>query len=235
MDDFDHIYESLFFTGRCLGALFLASAATMLVRDLAWYRFNLPTRNQTRTTKNCYDWFEHYIPKPKTPVEVKEFENIDYSEGLFDFSKPSMTLQEATLNKYEYIFDQLGLKPGMVLLDAGCGSGVWMDFCRAKGVRAIGLTLSPEQAKVVKAKGLEVEVRDFRVENPAFIGKFDRISALGSTEHVCSSMGAFAKGAARDRSVKTLTEAWGLFQRYLKPDGKIFVTVLTINDEAQWS
>lgn len=225
----DDVSDFPFLLGKFLGASFLTGVSLILARDLGWYFFNLPTRDQTKTTKNCYDWFEHYLP-------VTKGESIDYSEGLFDFTKnPSMTLQEATENKYQYIYDKLELKPGMTLLDAGCGDGVWMDFCRSKGVNAIGLTLSPEQAKAVTEKGLNVEVGDYRKENPEFLGKFDRITALGSTEHVCSSMGALADTAARDRSIQTLTDIWTLFQRYLKPDGKIFVTVLTLNEKVTWS
>lgn len=227
--DLDNIYESLCFSGRLLGISFLTAASIILVRDFSWYFLDWERRDQTKTTKNCYDWFVHYLP-------ITDGEDIDYSEGIFDFNnKPSMTLQEATRNKYEYIFAKLELKAGMVILDAGCGNGVWMDFCRSKGVKTIGLTLSPEQAKLVRAKGLEVEVGDYRVEKPEFIGKFDGISVMGSTEHISSSRGLFANDAARNRSNETLTEAWRLLKRYLKPGGKLFVTTLTVNDQVQWS
>src|SRR3990172_2447105 len=83
-------------------------------------------------------------------------------EGIFE-NNYSMTLQEATINKYEYIFNKLELKPGMKLLDAGCGTGVWMEFCRSKGIDVIGMTLSPEQAQLVKNKGLTVYVGDYRI------------------------------------------------------------------------
>ncbi len=222
-DDINDFY----FFARLIGALVLTAASMIAVRDIAWYFFNLPSRDQTKTTKNCYDWFEHYLPPEK--------KEIDYSEGLFNFDGQPMTLKAATLNKYDHIFNTLGLQPGMRLLDAGCGSGVWMEYCARRGVEVIGLTLSPEQAEVVKAKGLKVKVQDYRIEDSALIGLFDRITALGSTEHVCSSMGVFANNAARNRSKETLADIWRLFQRYLKPDGKIFVTVLTWNEKSKWS
>lgn len=214
---------------KILATSLMAAVTTIILRDVSWYFFNQPTRDQTKTTKNCYDWFEHYLP-------VTTGEVIDYSEGVFDFNQqPPMTLQAATTEKYRYIYEKLGLAPGMLLLDAGCGNGEWMRYCRSRGVNAIGLTLSPEQAKAVRAKELTVDVRDYRLENPAFIGMFDRITALGSTEHVSSSMGSFANGAARERCSNTLIDIWTLFQRYLKPDGKIFITVVTINEQVKWS
>ncbi|OGT26680.1 MAG: hypothetical protein A3I77_07625 [Gammaproteobacteria bacterium RIFCSPLOWO2_02_FULL_42_14] len=218
------IHDSLLFFAR---ALFVTYFSLLFMRNVAWYFFNLPTRDQTKTTRNCYDWFEHYLP----PIKHK----IDYSEGLFDFEEKGMTLETATENKYRYIFELLELKPGMSLLDVGCGSGVWMEYCAQQGVKVIGLTLSLEQVSVVRKKGLEVMQQDYRVKNPSFIGQFDRITTLGSTEHLCSSMGVFSNNAARLRSQKTIANVWRLFQSYLKPDGKIFVTTLTWNEKVPWS
>ena len=41
----------------------------------------------------------------------------------------------------------------MTLLDCGCGNGQWIDFCKKKGVDAIGLTFSQEQVDEIKSKG----------------------------------------------------------------------------------
>ncbi len=203
-------------------AIYLAAFASV---ELADYRFNVPWICQTDRTVACYQWFEHYLPS-----DYRSKNAIDYSEGLFhDFTE---TLEEATQKKYEHIFNKLGLTKGMRLLDAGCGTGVWLNYCRNRGVNVVGLTLSEEQARVVRAKGLEVHVTDYRVENPEYINSFDRITALGSSEHVCSSAGALM-GVARERCVDTLSRTWRLFGRYLKGRGQMFLTLLTSNQKVE--
>jgi cyclopropane fatty-acyl-phospholipid synthase-like methyltransferase len=164
--------------------------------------------------------------------------NKDFSEGNFrdknNIFNKDMSAHDATLNKYQNIFDKLELKEGMSLLDAGCGTGVWLDFCKKRGVNVVGITICPEQAEAVRAKGIEVYLSDYRRQIDNFIGKFDRITALGSTEHISSSRGTLAGTIARERSVKTLTEVWQLFNRYLKPEGMCFYTFLTVNERAHW-
>jgi hypothetical protein len=75
----------------------------------------------------------------------------------------------------------------------------------------------------------------YRDGNPSFIGRFDRITALGSTEHVGSSMGALTGDTARKRSINTLTNVWKLFHHYLRPNGLCYVTVMTCNEDVKWS
>ena len=193
---------------------------------LEW-RFNVPVWNQTERTATCYNWFEQYLEKNYD-------RNKDYSEGIFE-DNYAMSLQEATQNKYAYIFDKLGLKPGMKLLDAGCGTGVWMEFCKKRGDDVVGLTLSKEQAKEVRKKGMDVHVADYRDRNPSFIYEFDRITALGSSEHISSCAGCLIPGVAQNRANEIRIETWKLFYQYLKPEGKCYLTLLTINDKVDWS
>lgn len=203
----------------------------LLFFSLEYAEYGLDTQvwNQTERTSNCYDWFEHYL--------MKDYDlNKDYSEGLF-FGDSSLTIEEATLNKYDYIFDKLELKPGMKLLDAGCGTGKWMEYCHKKGVEVYGLTLSSEQADKVRKKGLDVSVWDYRVKYEPFISYFDRITALGSSEHVCSTTGnLIGQNVTQDRCNKMRIDAWKLFYQYLKPGGgtKAYITLLTTNPNKVW-
>jgi cyclopropane-fatty-acyl-phospholipid synthase len=100
------------------------------------------------------------------------------------------TLEEAQFAKYDLVARKLGLKPGMRLLDVGCGwGGMVRHAVKHYGVSAIGVTLSAEQAdwgqQEVKRQGLEdhAEVRfsDYR-DVPE--GEFDAISSIGLTEHI---------------------------------------------------
>ncbi len=80
---------------------------------------------------------------------------------------------------------KLGLRPGMRLLDIGCGWGGLVRFAAERfGVRATGITLSPEQAEVAReaCEGLPVEIRvqDFREVE----GRFDAVVSVGMFEHV---------------------------------------------------
>jgi cyclopropane fatty-acyl-phospholipid synthase-like methyltransferase len=181
---------------------------------------------QADRTAKCYDWFEQYLEKNYD-------RNKDYSEGIF-LGNFSMSLSEATEKKYEYIFNKLQLKAGMRVLDAGCGTGKWMKYLKDRGVDVVGMTLSEEQAKVVRQKDLDVRVADYRVKNEEFLGSFDRITALGSSEHVCTSLG-YLNGDATERCNQTRIDTWKLLKEYLKPDGKLYITVLTKNEKRAWS
>ncbi len=95
------------------------------------------------------------------------------------------TLEEAQEAKLDMICRKLGLKPGMRLLDIGCGWGSLMGFAAERyGVTCVGVTISKEQAELGAAryKGLPIEFRlqDYRDLNE----RFDRIASVGMFEHV---------------------------------------------------
>jgi cyclopropane-fatty-acyl-phospholipid synthase len=100
------------------------------------------------------------------------------------------SLEEAQEYKFDLIARKIALKPGMRLLDVGCGwGGMVMHAAREYGVKAIGVTLSEQQAiwvqQAIKKAGLEdlAEVRhqDYR-DVPET--DFDAISSIGMSEHI---------------------------------------------------
>jgi cyclopropane-fatty-acyl-phospholipid synthase len=105
------------------------------------------------------------------------------------YPDPEATLEEAQENKYRLIFEKLRLQPGDRLLDVGCGWGGMVRYAARRGVRAIGATLSAEQAawarKAIEAEGLGglAEVRHSDYRDVREIG-FDAVSSIGLTEHI---------------------------------------------------
>jgi len=100
--------------------------------------------------------------------------------------KDPKNLDKAQKAKMDLICRKLYLKPGMKLLDAGCGFGNFARYAAATyGVKVAGFTISEEQAKKARerCKGLPVEIRymDYREMKPE---KFDRIASIGMMEHV---------------------------------------------------
>jgi len=94
-------------------------------------------------------------------------------------------LDTAQENKLRLIFNKLRLKPGMEVLDIGCGWGGAARFAAERyGVRVTGVTVSSEQVRKAEAmrNGLPVEVRlmDYR----DIRGTYDRIYSIGMFEHV---------------------------------------------------
>ena len=94
-------------------------------------------------------------------------------------------LAKAQEDKLELVCRKLDLKPGMRVLDIGCGWGSFAGYAAEKyGVSVVGVTVSREQASLAieRCAGLDVEFRlqDYRDINE----QFDAIVSLGMFEHV---------------------------------------------------
>jgi cyclopropane-fatty-acyl-phospholipid synthase len=105
------------------------------------------------------------------------------------FADPSMTLEQAQLAKLNHIAAKLLLKPGMRVLDVGCGwGGLAMHLAEHYGAQVTGITLSEEQhayaiawaAERRLADRVSFHLRDYRDER----GTYDRIVSVGMFEHV---------------------------------------------------
>jgi len=157
------------------------------------------------------------------------------------FPSETATLEEAQANKYDLVARKLDLKPGMRLLDVGCGwGGMVRHAAREYGVKVIGVTLSREQAtwgqEAVRREGLEdlAEVRhgDYREITET---DFDAVSSIGLTEHIgvrnYPSYFSFLRGKlvpggrilnhCITRADNQFRDTGAFIDRYVFPDGEL--------------
>ncbi len=115
-----------------------------------------------------------------------------YSCGYWQVATTLDAAQEA---KLDLVCRKLGLRPGMRVLDIGCGWGGTAQFAAERyGVSVVGATVSAEQARHARelCAGLDVEIRleDYR----ALRGTFDRVLSIGMFEHVgCKNYSTFMR------------------------------------------
>lgn len=105
------------------------------------------------------------------------------------FSDPDFTLEQAQAAKKKHIAEKLLLKPGMRVLDIGCGwGGMALTLARDYGVSVLGVTLSEEQHKIATERARRAGLSDrveFRIQDYREIKEtFDRIVSIGMFEHV---------------------------------------------------
>ena len=109
-------------------------------------------------------------------------QRLVYSCGYWAEAHDLDAAQEA---KLDLVCRKLRLRPGMRVLDIGCGWGEALKFAAERyGVRGVGVTISREQAAFARdlCRGLPVEIRlqDYReLDEP-----FDAIFSIGMFEHV---------------------------------------------------
>jgi cyclopropane-fatty-acyl-phospholipid synthase len=124
----------------------------------------------------------HHYDVPAAFYELLLVESMAYSCAYFDGDD----LAKAQRAKLGLICRKLELRPGMRLLDVGCGWGSLAVHAAAEyGVRVTGITLSREQAAYARARvaGLPVEIRveDYRETGD---GPYDAIASIEMGEHV---------------------------------------------------
>ncbi|MEJ7834189.1 MAG: class I SAM-dependent methyltransferase [Nocardioides sp.] len=122
------------------------------------------------------------------------------------------TLEEAQTEKFDLVARKLDLKPGQRLLDVGCGwGGMVRHAAQEYGVRALGVTLSQQQAswgkEAVDRDGLgdlaEVRHLDYR---DVLESGFDAVSSIGLTEHI---------------GVRNYPSYFGSLRERLRPEGRL--------------
>src|ERR1700712_1046307 len=94
-------------------------------------------------------------------------------------------LEEAQVAKLDMICRKLQLKPGMRVLDIGCGWGSFMSYAAEHyGPEAVGVSISREQIAWAKERykhlPLEFRFQDYRELDE----QFDAIASVGMFEHV---------------------------------------------------
>lgn len=104
------------------------------------------------------------------------------------FERDDMTLEEAQIAKIDLSLSKLGLRPGMTLLDIGCGWGTTITRALEHyDVNVVGLTLSRNQrAHVQQRLDRDPSARTKRVLLKGweqFDEKVDRIVSIGAFEH----------------------------------------------------
>ena len=158
------------------------------------------------------------------------------------YPDPGASLEMAQAAKYDLVARKLALEPGHRLLDVGCGwGGMVMHAAEHYGVRALGVTLSRQQAewaqKAIAERGLadraEVRFLDYR-DVPE--SGFDAVSSIGLTEHIGRrQLGSyFTRLADKLRpegrllnhcitrpTTRERARAGGFIDRYVFPDGEL--------------
>jgi cyclopropane-fatty-acyl-phospholipid synthase len=136
--------------------------------------------------------------------------SMTYSCAYWDES--SADLSDAQFAKCDLVARKLGLRPGMRVLDVGCGWGTFaLHAAREYGAHVVGVTLSREQAAYAQKRMadegvsdiVEVRIQDYRDVRD---GPYDAISSIGMAEHVGAAM---------------LPEYTGDLARLLAPGGRL--------------
>ena len=105
-----------------------------------------------------------------------------YSCGYWRDAGDLDAAQEA---KLALVCRKLGLRPGMRVLDIGCGWGEALLYAAEHhGVEGVGVTISGEQAaharRLCVGRPIEIRLQDYR----ALDGRYDAVFSIGMFEHV---------------------------------------------------
>ncbi|MCB2061598.1 MAG: cyclopropane-fatty-acyl-phospholipid synthase family protein [Novosphingobium sp.] len=130
---------------------------------------------------------EHTYNLTRRLYELFLDEDRQYTMGYY--REPGVCLEQAQLDKKAHIAAKLYLKPGMKVLDIGCGwGGLAFYLHRHYGVDVLGVALAPDQIEFCKeraeAEGVSDHVKFALMDYRDVEGEFDRISSVGLLEHV---------------------------------------------------
>lgn len=203
------------------------------VRPGPWWGLRHSLSRDSRAISHHYDVSNKFYEWILGP-------SMAYTCAVFPHEEAS--LEEAQEEKVDLVCRKLDLQPGQRLLDVGCGWGTMvLHAAKHYGVRALGVTLSRQQAeygqKAVADLGLtdlaEIRYADYRSVSET---EFDAVSSIGLTEHIgaknLAGYVSFLAGRLRPHGrllnhciTRAVTyepsRTGGFINRYVFPDGEL--------------
>ncbi len=144
--------------------------------------------------------------------------SMTYSSARF--LNPSEPLEVAQTRKYAALAQAMDLKPGMSVLEIGCGWGGFAEYAaREIGATVTGVTISQEQHDLARERlfnaGLSDRVNIQLMDYRDITGRFDRVASIEMFEAVGK-------------------EYWGAYfdkvREVLVPGGRAGLQIITIQD-----
>jgi cyclopropane-fatty-acyl-phospholipid synthase len=145
-----------------------------------WLRHHLRPNNRAGSRRNIHahydlgnDFYALWLDRSFT-----------YSSALFDGTR-TQTLESAQQAKYARILDTLQLRPGMRVLEVGCGWGGFAEHAATRGIEVHGITISPAQLEYARRRteslpGVQLELCDYR----DLTGEYDAVVSIEMFEAV---------------------------------------------------
>lgn len=149
-------------------------------------------------------WFYNYLFPVKSIEDSKivALQHYDLDRKIYEsmlgksmtyscayFKTGLETLDQAQLNKMELIKIKLGIKPGMRVLDIGCGWGSLAAYLSIDNVCVDAITISKEQyayaTEHFESDRVKFYLQDYREFKPQY--QYDAIVSVGMFEHVNSN------------------------------------------------
>ena len=132
---------------------------------------------------------EHTYNLTRRLYELFLDEDRQYTMAYYRGDPEQTSLEQAQLDKKAHLAAKMYLKPGMKVLDIGCGWGGFALYLnRHYGCEVLGVALAEDQIAFCReraeAAGVADKVRFELMDYRDVTGEFDRISSVGLLEHV---------------------------------------------------
>ncbi|CAB9502177.1 Cyclopropane-fatty-acyl-phospholipid synthase [Seminavis robusta] len=185
--------------------------------DVLYYGFSISVIDENATLRQGYN-LSYLIDDAGSATGGGLDYGFNYYNGNFKKDR-----HQAQKDKFDCCFENLGLEPGMTVIDIGCGCGDWLNYLRTRGVNGIGVNITPTQVKVCRERGLTVLLTDWKkIEGNAefeklLFGMADAVTCWDTIEHYVPAK--YAKSEPMKDVI--YTKLFQLIQKCLRPDTKV--------------
>jgi cyclopropane-fatty-acyl-phospholipid synthase len=164
-------------------SLFRVSQPNILNRMMEWWFAQPQVNTLTGSKKNIH----HHYNIGNEFYKLWLDKEMQYTCAYFP--TPAATLEEAQQAKMEHVCRKAQLKPGMEVVEAGCGWGsLALYMAEHFGVKVKAYNISHEQIKFARQraldKGLQSRVEFIEDDYRNVTGEYDAFISVGMLEHV---------------------------------------------------